>query len=209
MPRLSPPILTHGEQKAILRASRRNLRDYLIYSLALGTGLRLAEIEGLNVGDVYTPEGKPKNRIRLRPGRQERPGRRCLPAGRYAGQVPEVLAAQGHEARGATARRSALLLAEPLPYLTLACPIRLPDLAGAGRVRSAIPLPCTQAHGGHERLQAIEGPVPGAEICEACQPADDGRVHAPQRRGTLQSDSQPGLLTIRVQSSAFRSQRLL
>jgi len=67
MPHLSPPTLTHAEQKAILRATRRNLRDHLIYSLALGTGLRLAEIVGLNVGDVYTPEGKPKNRVRLRP----------------------------------------------------------------------------------------------------------------------------------------------
>src|SRR3989441_13323866 len=67
MPHLSPPSLTHGEQKAILRATRRNLRDHLIYSVALGTGLRLAEIVGLNVGDVYTPEGKPKSRLRLRP----------------------------------------------------------------------------------------------------------------------------------------------
>ena len=67
MPHLSPPTLTHGEQKAILRATRRNLRDHLIYSQALGTGLRLAEIVGLNVGDVYTPEGRPKNRVRLRP----------------------------------------------------------------------------------------------------------------------------------------------
>ena len=25
----------------------------------------------------------------------------------------------------------------------------------------------------------LEGPVPSAEICEACQPANDGRVHAP------------------------------
>ena len=67
MPHLSPPTLTHGEQKAILRTTRRNLRDHLIYSLALGTGLRLAEIVGLNVGDVYTPDGKPKNRVRLGP----------------------------------------------------------------------------------------------------------------------------------------------
>ena len=67
MPHLSPPTLTHGEQKAILLATYRNLRDHLIYSLALGTGLRLAEIVGLNLGDVYTPEGKPKNRFRLRP----------------------------------------------------------------------------------------------------------------------------------------------
>src|SRR5437867_3662653 len=67
MSHLSPPTLTHAEQRAILCGTRRNLRDHLIYSLALGTGLRLAEIVGLNVGDVYTPEGKPKNRVRLRP----------------------------------------------------------------------------------------------------------------------------------------------
>jgi len=67
MSHLSPPTLTHSEQKAILHATRRNLRDHLIYSLALGTGLRLAEIVGLDMGDVYTPEGKPKSRVRLRP----------------------------------------------------------------------------------------------------------------------------------------------
>ncbi len=67
MPHLSPQTLTHGEQKAILRATARSLRDHLIYSLALGTGLRLAEIVGLNVGDVYTLDGRPKNRFRLRP----------------------------------------------------------------------------------------------------------------------------------------------
>src|SRR6266568_2390391 len=67
MPHLSPQTLTHGEQKALLRATARNLRDHLIYSLALGTGLRLAEIVGLNVGDVYIPDGRPKNRVRLRP----------------------------------------------------------------------------------------------------------------------------------------------
>src|SRR5256712_4874063 len=67
MPHLSPQTLTHPEQQKLLRATRRNLRDHLIYSLALGTGLRLAEIVGLNLGDVYTPEGRPKNRVRLRP----------------------------------------------------------------------------------------------------------------------------------------------
>ncbi len=67
MPHLSPQTLTHGEQRAILRATARNRRDHLIYSLALGTGLRLAEIVGLNVGDVYGPDGKPKSRLRLWP----------------------------------------------------------------------------------------------------------------------------------------------
>jgi len=67
VPHLSPQTLTNTEQKAILRATARNPRDHLIYSLALGTGLRLAEIVGLNVGDVYTTDGKSKNRVRLRP----------------------------------------------------------------------------------------------------------------------------------------------
>lgn len=67
MPHLSPQTLTHAEQRALLRATRRNPRDHLIYSLALGTGLRLAEIVGLEVGDVYMSDGKPKNRVRLRP----------------------------------------------------------------------------------------------------------------------------------------------
>src|SRR6266705_5260351 len=67
MSHLSPQTLTQTEQRAILRATRHNPRDHLIYSLALGTGLRLAEIVGLNVGDVYTAEGRPRNRVRLRP----------------------------------------------------------------------------------------------------------------------------------------------
>jgi integrase len=66
VPHLSPQTLTQAEQEAILRATARNLRDHLIYSLALGTALRLAEIVGLDVGDVYTLDGRPKNRIRLR-----------------------------------------------------------------------------------------------------------------------------------------------
>src|SRR2546426_11044864 len=66
MSHLSPQTLTRSEQAALLHATRSNPRDHLIYSLALGTGLRLAEIVGLNVGDVYTPEGKPRKCVRLR-----------------------------------------------------------------------------------------------------------------------------------------------
>ena len=51
----------HSEQKAIPRATACNPRDQLIYSLALGTGLRLAEIVGLDVGDVYSPDRRPPN----------------------------------------------------------------------------------------------------------------------------------------------------
>ena len=67
MPHLSPPTLTHGEQRAILRATARNPRDHLIYSLALGTGLRLAEIVGLDAGDVYIDDRTPRTRLKIRP----------------------------------------------------------------------------------------------------------------------------------------------
>ena len=66
MPYLSPTTLTSDEQRAILRFTAVNLRDHLIFSLALGTGLRLGEIVGLNVGDVFAPDGTPRVRIRIR-----------------------------------------------------------------------------------------------------------------------------------------------
>ena len=46
---LSPPTLTDSETRAILRATAGHARDHAIYSLALGTGLRLAEIVVPNV----------------------------------------------------------------------------------------------------------------------------------------------------------------
>jgi integrase len=66
MPYLSPPTLTRSEQETLLRVSSEHPRDHLIFSLALGTGLRLPEIVGLNVGDVFTIEGKPRSRLRHR-----------------------------------------------------------------------------------------------------------------------------------------------
>jgi len=66
MPYLAPQTMTRKEQGNLLRASQAQPRDHLILSLALGTGLRLAEIVGLNLGDVYFPNGDPRSRIRLR-----------------------------------------------------------------------------------------------------------------------------------------------
>src|SRR5580765_3482060 len=66
MPHLSPTTLTTDEQRVILRATAGNVRDHTILSLALGTGLRLAEIVGLNVGDVFAPDGTPRARVRVR-----------------------------------------------------------------------------------------------------------------------------------------------
>jgi len=66
MPHLSPTTLTTDEQRLILRATTGNVRDHLIFSMALGTGLRLAEIVGLDVGDVFAPDGTPRVRVRVR-----------------------------------------------------------------------------------------------------------------------------------------------
>jgi integrase/recombinase XerC len=66
MPHLSPQTLTEAEQRRLRRASASHPRDHLIFSLALGTGLRLAELVGLDVGDVFFPDGAPRGRVRLR-----------------------------------------------------------------------------------------------------------------------------------------------
>jgi len=144
-----------NEQKAVLRATRRDLRDHLIYSLALGTGLRLAEIVGLNVGEVYSPDGRPKNRRRLR--------REIAKNGRAATcscRTPWWSSSGdscGTRPPGArtSARGSALLLADPQPHLTAPRPVRLPDLAGEGRVRPVVSLPQFAPHGRDGSLPAI------------------------------------------------------
>ena len=56
VPHVSPTTLTTDEQRLILRATAGNVRDHFICSLALGTGLRLAEIVGLDVGDMFAPD---------------------------------------------------------------------------------------------------------------------------------------------------------
>ena len=66
MPTLSPTTLTQAEQRLILRTTAKHPRDHLIISLALGTGLRLGEIVGLNVGDVFNGNGQPRVRVRVR-----------------------------------------------------------------------------------------------------------------------------------------------
>ncbi len=67
MPYLSPQTLTRDEMHALLTASRSHLRDHLVFSLALGTGLRLSELVGLDVADLYFPNGEPRIRVRIRP----------------------------------------------------------------------------------------------------------------------------------------------
>ena len=64
-----PNTLTELEQRLLLKASgehARGWRDHVIFSLALGTGLREHEILALDVGDVFDDDGKARRRIQLR-----------------------------------------------------------------------------------------------------------------------------------------------
>ena len=67
MPYLSPQSLTREEMQLLLAASASHPRDHLIFSLALGTGLRLSELVGLDVADLFFPNGTPRVRVRVRP----------------------------------------------------------------------------------------------------------------------------------------------
>ena len=87
MPHLSPTTLTTDEQRLILRATADNVCDHTIISLALGTGLRLAEIVGLDVGDVFAPGGTPRVRVRVR---------KEIAKGGRAAQCGGELASHGH-----------------------------------------------------------------------------------------------------------------
>ena len=117
MPHLSPPTLTHSEQKAILRATACNPRDHLVYSLALGTGLRLAEIVGLSVGDVYTDDRTPRTRLRIRPeiAKGGRKGDVFLPDA-LMGKFRKFWAHKARRRERACSRGSPLLLTVPSPY---------------------------------------------------------------------------------------------
>jgi integrase len=68
MPFRAPETMTEAEQVRLLRVTARHPypRDHVLFSMALGTGLRLSELLGLNVGDV-TPDGhRVRTRVRLR-----------------------------------------------------------------------------------------------------------------------------------------------
>ena len=63
--RLAPTTMTTWEQKALLTVSRPSTRDHTLISLALGTGLRLQELLGLDVGDVSSDARAIRSRFRL------------------------------------------------------------------------------------------------------------------------------------------------
>jgi site-specific recombinase XerC len=67
--RRTPRSLTDREQAALLRVTGERFagyRDHLLFSMALGTGLRAHELLALNVGDVLDDLANPRRRVMLR-----------------------------------------------------------------------------------------------------------------------------------------------
>jgi integrase/recombinase XerC len=61
--------LTEHEQRRLLSVTserREGYRDHVLYSMALATGLREHELAGLEVSDVFEPDGKARKRVALR-----------------------------------------------------------------------------------------------------------------------------------------------
>jgi integrase/recombinase XerC len=81
MSKPGPATLTRFDQLALLEVATDRPREALLVSL--GTGLRLAELVGLDVGDAYLPGGQPRVRVRLRPeiAKRGRAGDVFLPDG--------------------------------------------------------------------------------------------------------------------------------
>ena len=94
VPHLFPTTLTTDEQRLILRATAENVRDHTIISLALGTGLRLAEVVGLDVGDVFAPDGTLLPRQDPTRDRQGWPRWRPVPTERPHHRASEALGLQ-------------------------------------------------------------------------------------------------------------------
>lgn len=80
----APETMTAAEQARLLKATaaHHDLRDHVLYSVALGTDLRLRELLGLNVGNV-SPDGRQvRRRVVLDPATTKggRRGEVFLPA---------------------------------------------------------------------------------------------------------------------------------
>ena len=182
-PHLSPTTLTTDEQRLILRATAGNVRDHTIISLALGTGLRLAEIVGLNVGDVFTSDGTPRVRLRVR--------KEIAKGGRAADVfMPDRLVAKLKRfwrwklERGEDLGPDAPLFANQSRRRISKRRVQhawtgSQRRAGFDRNYGFHAL----RHPGHERLPGVEGPVPSPTLRPPRLPPDHHRLHPPLRPG--------------------------
>ena len=184
MPHLAPTTLTADEQRAILARHRRQPPRPRHLLLALGTGLRLAEIVGLNVGDVFAPDGTPRVRVRIRA--------EIAKGGRAADVfLPDRLVAEAEEVLGVEAARGESLD----PGAPLFCNQSRRRISKR-RVQFAwrtwqmeagfdrlYPFHCTRHAAITNVYRASHDLFLAQRFARHVSPADHHRLHPPERRG--------------------------
>jgi len=168
MPHLSPQTLTAAEQAALLRASAGHPRDHLILSFALGTGLRLGEIVGLNVATSSFPTA--------RHGAGQASGRDCQGGrsatcscpthwpGSWLDSVLESGTVRTPRAAGP------LFCNQSVPGSRSAGPDGLPVLAGGRRIRRHYPFHATKHSAVTAVYRARRGSASGTAFARHASP---------------------------------------
>lgn len=100
----APETMTAAEQAALLRATAAHPapRDHVLYSMALGTGLRLSELLGLDIGDISPDGRRVRTRVTLRAATTKggRRGEVFLPARlELRGPIPSCSVDDGRASR--------------------------------------------------------------------------------------------------------------
>ena len=105
---------------------------------------------------MFFPDGRPKSRIRLRPeiAKGGRPGDVFLPAA-LVRKLEAFWAYKLGRRERLDATAPLFCQSRPSADLEAPGPGRLSCVAGDRRLREALPLPRSKAHGGHERLPGV------------------------------------------------------
>lgn len=198
MSHLSPQSLTRDELQALLHATANHPRDRTLLSLALGTGLRLGELTGLVVGDLFLPDGQPRQRVRVRPeiAKRGRAGDFFLPdalasklsalwrynVGHRVSVDPQAPVFCGISRRRISPRRVQVLFRQ------------LQQRAGFGRIYCFHIL---RHHRCHQRVPGVLGSLPRPALRSACNSSDDYDLHPCVRRGTSGPHPSAHMLNLR------------
>jgi site-specific recombinase XerC len=150
-----PRMLSKDEERRLLATVRAQgcRRDVALLTLALGTGLRLRELRGLNVGNVRVDGDATAWKVILDPAttKGNRPGVAYL-----TGQVRQEMGRflkWKVRAGEATEPRSPLFVSRQKRRLSpSADSVHIPGMAGGRGLRGDLPLPRATAYGDHERL---------------------------------------------------------